>query len=168
MVLTDLPGVQRPRDELTRRMQRRVEQELGEADAALFVVSADQGVGGGGTAASPRRSRPRRCRSCSPSTRSTGRTTRGRSWRWRGGGPGRGRRGVPRLGADRARRARARRPPGHAAPRGPVLLPAREVSDQPESVLLAELVREQVLARTRQEVPHSVEVQVEEIEHRGD
>src|SRR4051812_27264874 len=48
MVLTDLPGVQRPRDELTRRMQHRVEQELGEADAALFVVNADQGVGGGG------------------------------------------------------------------------------------------------------------------------
>ena len=48
MVLTDLPGVQRPRDELTRRMQHRVEQELGEADAALFVVNGDQGVGGPG------------------------------------------------------------------------------------------------------------------------
>ena len=35
-------------------------------------------------------------------------------------------------------------------------------------MLLAELVREQVLARTRQEVPHPVEVQVEEIEDRGD
>ncbi|HZB77654.1 MAG TPA: KH domain-containing protein, partial [Solirubrobacteraceae bacterium] len=35
-------------------------------------------------------------------------------------------------------------------------------------VLLAELVREQVLARTRQEVPHAVEVHVEEIEDRGD
>ena len=34
--------------------------------------------------------------------------------------------------------------------------------------MLAELVREQVLARTRQEVPHAVEVQVEEIEDRGD
>ncbi|MEJ7894268.1 MAG: KH domain-containing protein, partial [Solirubrobacteraceae bacterium] len=32
----------------------------------------------------------------------------------------------------------------------------------------AELVREQVLRRTRQEVPHSVEVQVEEIETRED
>ena len=48
IVLTDLPGVQRPRDELTRRMQHRVEQELGEADAALFVVNGDQGVGGPG------------------------------------------------------------------------------------------------------------------------
>ena len=34
--------------------------------------------------------------------------------------------------------------------------------------MLAELVREQVLARTRQELPHAVEVQVEEVEDRGD
>src|SRR5205085_4029950 len=52
-------------------------------------------------------------------------------------------------------------------PEGPFYFPGGEVSDQPEEVLLAELVREQVLNRTRQEVPHSVEVQVEEIEHRG-
>ena len=54
-MLTDLPGVQRPRDALTARMQRRVESELAEADAALFVVNGDQGVGGEGTASSPRR-----------------------------------------------------------------------------------------------------------------
>src|SRR3954447_12217859 len=48
LVLTDLPGVQRPRDALTARMQRRVESELAEADAALFVVNGEQGVGGGG------------------------------------------------------------------------------------------------------------------------
>jgi GTP-binding protein Era len=53
-------------------------------------------------------------------------------------------------------------------PPSPFYFPAGEFSDQPESVLLAELVREQVLARTRQEVPHSVEVQVEEVEDRGD
>jgi GTP-binding protein Era len=51
-------------------------------------------------------------------------------------------------------------------PEGPFYFPAEDVSDQPESVVLAELVREQVLARTRQEVPHSVEVQVDEIEQR--
>src|SRR5690348_4177498 len=48
LVLTDLPGVQRPKDALTERMQRRVESEVGEADAALFVVNGEQGVGGGG------------------------------------------------------------------------------------------------------------------------
>ena len=35
LVLVDLPGVQRPRDQLTERMQHRVEQEVGEADASL-------------------------------------------------------------------------------------------------------------------------------------
>ena len=41
LVLTDLPGVQRPRDALTARLQRRVETELAEADAALFIVNGD-------------------------------------------------------------------------------------------------------------------------------
>ena len=48
LVLIDLPGVQRPRDALTERMQRRVERELAEADAALLVVNGEQGVGGPG------------------------------------------------------------------------------------------------------------------------
>ena len=47
LVLTDLPGVQRPRDALTERMQRRVESELAGTDAALVVVNGEQGVGPG-------------------------------------------------------------------------------------------------------------------------
>jgi GTP-binding protein Era len=47
MILVDLPGVQRPRDTLTARMQRRVEHELAEADAALLVVDGVQGIGPG-------------------------------------------------------------------------------------------------------------------------
>jgi GTP-binding protein Era len=35
-------------------------------------------------------------------------------------------------------------------------------------VALAELIREQALRRTREEVPHSIEVQVEEIDQRDD
>ena len=53
-------------------------------------------------------------------------------------------------------------------PEGPFYFPPGEVSDQQEHVLLAELVREQVLHRTRQEVPHAVEVQVEELHHQDD
>jgi GTPase len=168
IMLTDLPGVQRPRDELTRRMQHRVEQELGEADAALFVVNADQGVGGPGDrwiaqalsgAGVPvaiavnkvdRTSKPRTVTALAaaadlpldaeifPLSARTGS-------------------GVDALVSHVA----ALMPPG------PFYFPPEEISDQPESVLLAELVREQVLARTRQELPHAVEVQVEEIEERG-
>src|SRR5205814_2968019 len=47
LVLVDLPGVQRPRDVLTERMQGRVERELAECDGALFVLSAAEEIGAG-------------------------------------------------------------------------------------------------------------------------
>src|SRR5947209_16535435 len=47
LILVDLPGVQRPRDALTERMQHRVEHELADADACLFVVNAQEGIGPG-------------------------------------------------------------------------------------------------------------------------
>ena len=51
-------------------------------------------------------------------------------------------------------------------PPGPFYFESRQLSDQPERVWLAELIREQVLARTREEVPHSVEVVIEGIDER--
>src|SRR2546423_14939844 len=47
LVAVDLPGVQRPRDPLTERMQRRMEQELGDSDGALLILNGQQGVGAG-------------------------------------------------------------------------------------------------------------------------
>ena len=47
LVLVDLPGVQRPRDVLTERMQARVERSLAEADAALLLLNGEQVVGPG-------------------------------------------------------------------------------------------------------------------------
>ena len=46
-MLVDLPGVQRPRDPLTERMQRRVERVLADSDAALFVLNGEQEIGAG-------------------------------------------------------------------------------------------------------------------------
>jgi GTP-binding protein Era len=167
LVLTDLPGVQRPRDALTSRMQKRVETELSEADAALFVVNGEQGVGGPGdrfiaSALSAARvpivvavnkadriDHPRTVEALQaaadlfpdadvfPVSARTGQ-------------------GVPMLLEHLSR----------LLPEGPFFFPPDEVSDQSDTVLLAELVREQVLNRTRQEVPHSVEVQIDEIEQR--
>jgi len=48
-------------------------------------------------------------------------------------------------------------------PLGPHLYPTDTVSDQPEQLLLSELIREQVLTHTREEIPHSVAVQIERI-----
>ncbi len=50
-----------------------------------------------------------------------------------------------------------------ALPEGPHLYPPDAVSDQPEQLLMAELIREQVLRHTREEVPHSVAVSIDRI-----
>ena len=52
---------------------------------------------------------------------------------------------------------------GELIPEGPYLYPPEDSSDQSSELLLAELIREQVLNRTRQEIPHSVEVAVTEV-----
>ena len=49
-------------------------------------------------------------------------------------------------------------------PEGPHLYPPDIISDQPQKILLAELIREQVLLHTREEIPHSVAVNIERIE----
>jgi GTPase len=49
-------------------------------------------------------------------------------------------------------------------PEGPAYYPADTVIDQPLDVRLAEIVREKALAVTRQEVPHSIAVVVDELE----
>jgi len=51
-------------------------------------------------------------------------------------------------------------------PEGPQYFPPEMVSDQPEKVLIGELIREKALELTRDEVPHSVAVMVDEIRPR--
>lgn len=51
-------------------------------------------------------------------------------------------------------------------PAGPQYYPPDQVTDQPERIIGAELIREQVLRFTRQEVPHAVAVVVEEWKER--
>ena len=53
-------------------------------------------------------------------------------------------------------------------PEGPVYYPDGVVTDQPDTFLAAELVREKLLAMAREELPHSLAVTVEEIEERPD
>jgi GTP-binding protein Era len=168
LVLVDLPGVQRPRDVLTERMQRRVESELRDADVALMLINAEQGIGPGDRfIAQLLRQAPlpvviavNKIDRCSkhqtaivlqatadlevadeifPISASGGQ-------------------GVQTLVDHLV----------SMLPQGPFFFPPEDTSDQAEHVLLAELVREQVLRRTRQEVPHAVEVEVGEIEQRED
>jgi GTP-binding protein Era len=53
-------------------------------------------------------------------------------------------------------------------PEGPLLYPPEDRSDLSPEIRLAELIREQALRRTRQEVPHAVEVMIDGMERRGD
>ena len=168
LVLVDLPGVQRPRDALTERMQRQVERSLADADAALFVLNGEQEIGPGDRfiadalkrAGVPtvtvlnkvdRLDRPRTVKALSAAAELD----------------------VP----GELFPVSARAGTGMAAlvdhltrllPEGPFLYAADDRSDQPERVLLAELVREQVLRRTRHELPHAVEVEVAELAERDD
>jgi GTP-binding protein Era len=168
LVLVDLPGVQRPRDALTERMQRRVERSLTEADAVLFMINGEQEIGPGD------RFIARAIRNvglpCVTALNKVDRLDRGRTVAALQaaadlGVPGEvyplsalSGAGVDELVA------------GIVAllPEGPFLYPPDEKSDLPLEVRLAELVREQVLRRTREEVPHSVEVEIDELEERDD
>jgi GTP-binding protein Era len=168
MVLVDLPGVQRPRDALTERMAQRVRQELQGCDAALMVLNGEQGVGPGDrfiaqalagasaavTIAVNKADRLTRAQTITvleqavelevsedvfPISARTGS-------------------GVQALSEHLAA----------VMPEGPFMFEDGTSSDQPPTVLLAELIREAVIKRTFQELPHAVEVIVEEIEFSRD
>jgi GTP-binding protein Era len=48
-------------------------------------------------------------------------------------------------------------------PEGPKYYPDDMITDQPERLLIAELIREKVLQLTREEIPHSIAVDIEEV-----
>ena len=165
LVLIDLPGVQRPRDALTDRMQRRVERELADADGCLFVVNAQEGIGPGDRFIA-------RLLGGSPvpvviAVNKIDRTDRAATATALQGAADL----LPT--ADEVFPVSARTGSGvkpltdHLVSllrEGPFYFDARQHSDLREELRLAELVREQVLRRTREELPHSVEVQIESIE----
>jgi GTPase len=167
LVLVDLPGVQHPRDALTERMQRRVERELADCDGALFVLNGAERSAGGDrfiaralaasgvpvVAAVNKADLLDRAQTAEALTTAAGYEEAGIALR--AVFPVSARRGT---GVEPLRDELAA-----LLPEGPAYFPQGEVTDQPREIALAELIREQALRRTRQEVPHSVEVQVEEI-----
>jgi GTP-binding protein Era len=168
LVLVDLPGVQRPRDPLTERMQHSVERALAGADAVLFVLNGEQQIGpgdrfianaiiGAGTpvvTALNKADRLDRARTVAALAKAA-------------------ELGVPgEIFPISARLGEGVGPLVEQLvsllPEGDFLYPPQETSDMSLHTRLAELVREQVLRRTREELPHAVEVEVDEIEERAD
>jgi GTP-binding protein Era len=172
LVLVDLPGVQSPRDVLTERMQRRVEHELSESDATLFVLNGAERSGGGDrfiAEALARAKLPVVVVVNKVDVLSRGETAEALVQAAALEELGVDVREVMPVsalkgaGVDVLRDALAA-----LLPEGPFYFPPDQRSDQPLHIALAELVREQALKRTREEIPHSIEVQVEDVERRAD
>jgi GTPase len=164
LVLVDLPGVQRPRDALTARMARRVQQELEGSDAALLMLNGEQGVGPG-----DRFIAQLLAHGGLPVTIAVNKIDRLSNAALLD---------VLQEAADLHEDAEvypisARKGSGVPSlvehlmalmPEGPFMFAEGAISDQPLVLRLAELVREAAIKRTFHEVPHAVEVLVEEIE----
>ncbi|HYQ78114.1 MAG TPA: GTPase Era [Solirubrobacterales bacterium] len=170
LILVDLPGVQRPRDVLTERMQGRVTRELADSDVVLFVLNGEEGVGPGdrfivGALLGAGAELPVICavnkadrlgpNELVPVLAEAAELA-----------------GVDEVFPISAKTGEGLTPLlerlGELMPEGPYMYPPEDSSDQSSELLLAELIREQVLNRTRQEIPHSVEVKVLEVEPRDD
>jgi GTP-binding protein Era len=164
IVLVDLPGTQRPRDPLTARLARRVGQELDGADAALLLLNGMEEVGGGDrhlAATLEQAGKP-----VAVAVNKVDKLSRAALL------------GVLTQAAELLPDAEvfpisALRGSGvgelmeHLAtlmPEGPFMFDTALSSDQPREQLLAELIREAVIRRTFREVPHAVEVIVEEVD----
>jgi len=169
VVFTDTPGFHKPRTLLGSRLNELVGEATSGVDAVVQVVDAKAGVGRGDAFVYERQVRDATgARVCAVNKLDLLR----------------GRGEVPQLqaaadlgGFDEIVPVSAKTGRGldvlldllvERLPEGPPLYPPEEVTDQPLDVRLAEIVREKALAVTREEVPHSVAVVAEEIEHEGD
>jgi len=168
LVLVDLPGVQRPRDALTERMQRQVERALADADAALFVLNGEQEIGHGDRFIADALKR-----SGVPAVtvlNKVDRLDRARTLRALTAAAALGVEGelFPISAKNGAGVGPVVEELVSLLPEGPFMYPPDERSDQSLELTLAELIREQVLLRTREELPHAVEVEIHEVEERDD
>lgn len=169
IVFTDTPGFHKPKTLLGTRLNDLVTEAAQGVDAIVQVVDAADGVGRGDAFVFERQVRgfagPKLCAVNKLDVLH-------------------GRREVPQLQAaadlgdwDEVVPVAARTGRGvdllrdlivERLPEGPAYFPSGEETDQPLEVRLSEIVREKALAVTRQEVPHSIAVVVDELERDGD
>ena len=163
LVLVDLPGFQRPLDPLTEHMQRTVDQSLEDVDAALLVLDAPQRIGGGDRFVAQRvfglgvpvvivlnkvdRMKPEEIAAQIDAASRLGDFHALHPVSARTGS------GVEELRDELV----------GLLPEGPAYFPTDQVSDLPLEVQVAEIIREKALALTREEVPHAISVEVDDL-----
>jgi GTPase len=163
LVLVDLPGFQRPRDPMTERMQRTVDQAFEDVDAVLFVLSARERIGAGDRFIAQRvfdlgvpvviaLNKVDRLK---PGHIATQMDTASKLGDFHALHP------VSAKTGDGVGELRDELIA--LLPEGPAYFPPDQRTDLPVEAQVAELVREKALELTREEVPHAVSVEVEEL-----
>ncbi len=166
LVLADLPGFQRPLDPLTEHMQRTVDAAFEDVEGVLLVLSARERIGAGD------RFVARRVFGLGvPVVIALNKVDR-----LKGGHIATQMEAAAKLGDFHALHpVSAKTGDGVAAlreelvallPEGPLYYPQEQRTDLPVEVQVAELLREQALRLTKDELPHAITVQVEEMGER--
>ena len=166
LVLADLPGFQRPRDPLTEHMQRTVDASFEDVDAVLFVLDARDRIGAGDRFIAQRvfalgvpviiaLNKVDRLK---PGHIATQMQTGSQLGDFHALHPVSAKTGD---GVDDLRAELV-----GLLPEGPAYFPPEQRTDLSVEAQTAELVREKAIQLTRDEVPHSITVDVEEIEEK--
>jgi GTP-binding protein Era len=164
LVLVDLPGFQRPRDNLTARMQRTVDESLADVDAFLVVLAADERIGGGDrfiaervfAAGPPVVIALNKVDRVSPARIAEQIVEAAALGDFLALHP------ISALTGDGLEPLRDEL--AALLPEGPRYFQAGERTDLPLAIQIAELVREKALELTREEVPHAISVEIDELD----
>lgn len=167
MVFVDTPGLHRPRTELGNRLNGLVYGTLAEADVVVFVIDATQPVGPGDRRIAERLGQSGTevlvvVNKVDSADRGevVSQLTEAAAWDFAAY--------VPLSALQSSNLTPLTDEVVARLPEGPMYFPDGEVTDQPEHVLVAEIVREKFLERLREELPHSLVVLTEEMETRDD
>lgn len=167
IVLIDTPGLHKPRNELGTRLNSLVYGTLSEADVVLFMIDATMPIGPGDRLIAERLGKAEAevilvLNKIDTASRGdiVEQLVKAGEWDFASYVPvsaidGTG---VGELVGEIVARL----------PEGPIYYPAGMTTDQPESLVVAEIVREKFLDRLREELPHSLVVVVEDLEQRDD
>jgi GTP-binding protein Era len=163
LILADLPGFQRPQDALTEHMQRTVERSFEEVDGVVLVLSARERIGAGDrfiarhvfALGAPVVIALNKVDRLKPGHIATQMTTAARLGDFRALHP------VSAKTGDGV--AELRQELVELLPEGPLYFPEDQRTDLSVEAQVAELIREKALALTRDEVPHAITVEVEQL-----